>query len=379
MINYGMVGGGKGAFIGDVHRTAIRMNNEAKLVAGCFSRSEEKSKEFGNTLNLDKDRVYSSFSEMAEKESKREDGIKFVVCVTPNNLHYSVCKAFLSAGINVVCDKPLTWSSKESEELIKIQKKNDLLFGVTYTYTGYPAIKQMRSMVKQNVIGKIRFVNCEYPQGWLSQPITENSKLSPWRMDPKVSGPTNCLGDIGTHIENLSAFVTGLKMNRVSARLDSLVENRTLDDNATIMVDYEGGAKGLFWSTQIAMGYDNAVRIRVFGEKGSLEWVQEDPDHFIYTDENNNKHIQSRGRDSFEENAEKYSRLPAGHQEGIYEAFANIYKAYVASLKKKLNGEVLSYDDLEFPSAEMGLEGVIYVERCLESSKNDSKWVSIKK
>ncbi|MBK5201721.1 MAG: Gfo/Idh/MocA family oxidoreductase [Spirochaetaceae bacterium] len=377
MINYGMVGGGKGAFIGDVHRIAIRMNNDAQLVAGCFSKTEVKSKEFGKFLNLSEDRIYSSYEQMALKESQREDGIKFVVCVTPNSTHYNICKAFLLAGINVVCDKPLTWSSEESKDLIAIQKKNNLLFGVTYTNTGYPVVKQMKAMIENNQLGKIRFVNCEYPQGWLSKPISETSSLSPWRMDPKISGPSNCLGDIGTHIENLSSYITGLKMSRVCARLDTLVKNRTLDDNATIMVDYVGGAKGLFWSSQIAMGYDNAVKIRIFGEKGSLEWLQEDPDHFIYTDENNNKHLQSRGRDIFADEAQIYSRLPAGHQEGIYEAFANIYKDFVSTLIKKLNGERITEKDIQYPTAEMGLEGVIYVEKCLESSKNDSKWISI--
>ncbi len=375
MIRYGMVGGGPNAFIGDVHRTAIRMNNDAQLVAGCFSRDYNKSLSFGKTLNIDEERLYSDFKEMAKKEAARKDGIQFVVCVTPNISHYEVCKAFLEAGINVVCDKPLTWTSEQSEELIKIQHKNSLLFGVTYTYTGYPAVKEMRNLVKKGEIGKIRFVNAEYPQGWLSEPIDENSKLAPWRMDPKISGATNCLGDIGTHIENLVSFVTGLKISKVCARLDSLVEGRTLDDNASILVDYESGAKGLYWSSQIAQGYDNAVRIRVFGEKGSLEWVQEDPDHFILTTNDCAKRIVSRGRDEFDPSAQKYSRLPAGHQEGIYEAFANIYKAYISALNKSLNNEIIDEDEVDYPTALMGLDGVKYVEKCLLSNEKGSIWV----
>ncbi|MDC7249652.1 MAG: Gfo/Idh/MocA family oxidoreductase [Sphaerochaetaceae bacterium] len=377
MIRYGMVGGGPNAFIGDVHRTAIRMNNDAQLVAGCFSRDYNKSLKFGQSLNIDEDRLYSDFKEMAEKEAARDDGIQFVVCVTPNISHYEVCKAFLEAGINVVCDKPLTWTTKQSEELIKIQHKNSLLFGVTYTYTGYPAVKEMRNLVQKGEIGKLRFVNAEYPQGWLSEPIDENSKLAPWRMDPKISGATNCLGDIGTHIENLVSFVTGLKISKVCARLDSLVEGRTLDDNASILVDYEGGAKGIYWSSQIAQGYDNAVRIRVFGEKGSLEWVQEDPDHFIFTTNDCAKRIVSRGRDEFDPSAQKYSRLPAGHQEGIYEAFANIYKGYISALKKSLNNEIVDEKTVDYPTAQMGLDGVKYVEKCLLSNEKGSVWISM--
>ncbi|MCY1153039.1 MAG: Gfo/Idh/MocA family oxidoreductase [Sphaerochaetaceae bacterium] len=377
MIRYGMVGGGPNAFIGDVHRTAIRMNNDAQLVAGCFSRDYNKSLKFGQSLNIDEDRLYSDFKEMAEKEAARDDGIQFVVCVTPNISHYEVCKAFLEAGINVVCDKPLTWTAKQSEELIKIQHKNSLLFGVTYTYTGYPAVKEMRNLVQKGEIGKLRFVNAEYPQGWLSEPIDENSKLAPWRMDPKISGATNCLGDIGTHIENLVSFVTGLKISKVCARLDSLVEGRTLDDNASILVDYEGGAKGIYWSSQIAQGYDNAVRIRIFGEKGSLEWVQEDPDHFIFTTNDCAKRIVSRGRDEFDPSAQKYSRLPAGHQEGIYEAFANIYKGYISALKKSLNNEIVDEKTVDYPTAKMGLDGVKYVEKCLLSNEKGSVWISM--
>lgn len=377
MISYGMVGGGPGAFIGDVHRKAIRIEGLAELSSGCFSRNSEKSVAIAKELGIAHDRVYKDYLEMAEAESSRPDGIKFVVCVTPNVSHYEICKAFLERKINVVCDKPLTFTSKESEELVNIAEKNDLLFGVTYTYTGYPAVKQIRSMIQEGKIGKIRFVNAEYPQEWLAMPIDENSKLAPWRMDPSTSGKVNCLGDIGTHIEDLVYNVTGLKMKRISAHLHSLVKGRTLDDNAVVNVEFEGGAQGLYWSSQIAFGYDNAVRIRIFGEKGSLEWVQEDPDHFIYTPSDAPKQIISRGRDQFDLSAQKFSRLPSGHQEGIYEAFANIYKAYVAALEKKLDGKELTEADLDFPSGKDGLQGVRYVEKCLESNANDGAWIEI--
>ena len=376
-IAYGMIGGGKGAFIGDVHRKAIRLDDLAVLKAGCFSRDVEKSKAFGAELGIASDRLYTDYHEMAEKEASREDGIAFAVCVTPNASHFDICKAFLSQGIHVVCDKPLTRTIEQSEELAEICKKKNLLFGVTYSYTGYPAVKQMRKMVQDGMLGKIRFVNAEYPQDWLGNPVDEHSSIAPWRMDPKVSGATNCLGDIGSHIENMVATVTGKKIKKVCARLDSLVEGRTLDDNASVMVEYEGGGKGLYWSSQIAFGYDNALRIRIFGEKGSLEWLQEDPDYFTFTPCDGPKQRWSRGREAFDPVAQQYSRVPAGHPEGLYEAFANIYKPFILALGKHLRGEKLVPSDLDFPGVEEGLDGVKFINRCLESSKQGSVWVDL--
>jgi predicted dehydrogenase len=376
-ISYGMVGGGSGAFIGDVHRKAIRLDGLATLRAGCFSRDTVKSKVFGTELGVAPERLYSNYLEMAEQESKRKDGISFVVCVTPNVSHYEVCKAFLTKGINVVCDKPLTWTIEQSKELVRICKEKNLLFGITYTYSGYPAVKQMRQMVAEGVLGKIKFVNGEYPQGWLGSPIDEKSKLAPWRMDPKVAGISNCLGDIGSHIENLVANITGLKIESVCARLDTIVEGRTLDDNASVMVEFKGGAKGLYWSSQIAFGNDNGLRVRIYGEKGGLEWFQEDPDHFLYTPSDGPQQRWSRGRDAFCENAQSYSRIPAGHPEGLFEAFANIYKAYILALAKKMSGKQLVPADLDFPSIEMGLEGVVFINKCVESSKKGSTWVTL--
>ncbi|AEV28837.1 putative dehydrogenase [Sphaerochaeta pleomorpha str. Grapes] len=376
-LNYGMVGGGSGAFIGDVHRKAIRIDGLATLCAGCFSRDAEKSKAFGAELGVAPDRLYTNYLEMAEQEAKREDGISFVVCVTPNISHYEVCKAFLMNGINVVCDKPLTWTIEQSQELVTICKEKDLLFGITYTYSGYPAVKQMRQMVSDGVLGKIKFVNGEYPQGWLGTPVDETSKLAPWRMDPKVAGISNCLGDIGSHIENLVANITGLKIERVCARLDRIVEGRTLDDNASVMVEFKGGAKGLYWSSQIAFGNDNGLRVRIYGEKGGLEWFQEDPDHFLYTPSDGPQQRWSRGRDAFCESAQSYSRIPAGHPEGLFEAFANIYKAYIRALAKKLSGENLVPSDLDFPSIEMGLDGVVFINKCVESSNQGASWVTL--
>ncbi|WP_332447287.1 Gfo/Idh/MocA family protein [Sphaerochaeta sp.] len=376
-IAYGMVGGGKGAFIGDVHRKAIRIDDLAVLKAGCFSRDAAKSNAFGAELGVEPDRLYTDYQQMAKAEAKRTDGIKFVVCVTPNVSHYEVCKAFLSEGIHVVCDKPLTWTVAQSEELERLSKEKNLLFCVTYAYTGYPAVKQMRKMVQDGKLGAIRFVNAEYPQDWLANSVDENSPIAPWRMDPKVAGISNCLGDIGSHIENLVATITGLKIKRVCARLDSMVEGRTLDDNASVLVEYDGGAKGVYWSSQIAFGYDNALRIRIFGEKGGLEWLQEDPDHFTFTPCDGPKQRFSRGRDQFEACAQQYSRIPAGHPEGLFEAFANVYKPFILALGKHLANQKLEASDLDFPGVAMGLEGVRFINRCVQSSKQGAVWVTL--
>lgn len=375
-IRYGMIGGGPGAFIGEVHRKAIAMDGLATLVAGSFSRNQEKNASMAETLHVDPSRVYKDYKEMAEKEAARPDGIQLAVCVTPNVSHFDVCKTFLENGINVVCDKPLTCTVEQAEELVELKNKKNLLFGVTYTYTGYPAVKQMRELIKKGAIGKIRYVAGEYPQDWLAGPVDENSNIAPWRMNPDVSGITNCLGDIGTHIEALVSSVTGLRIKSVCARMDRLVDGRTLDDNATVLVEYEGGAKGCYWSSQIAWGYDNAIRIRIFGEKGGLEWFQEDPDHFIFTPCDGPKQRWSRGRDGFDAPAARFSRVPAGHQEGLTEAFGNIYKAYLEALAKKLRGEKLTDADFDYPTAEMGLDGVRYIHKCVESSSKGAVWVN---
>ena len=279
-LRYGMVGGGQGAFIGDVHRKAIALDGNACLAAGCFSRSYENTVATGRALGVAADRLYRTFDEMAEAESKRKDGIDFVVIVTPNAGHFPAAKAFLSRGIPVVCDKPLVFEVREAEELAALARARDLLFGVTYTYTGYPAVKHAREMIARGDIGPVRFVNAEYPQEWLATPLEKDGqKQAAWRTDPALSGKSNCVGDIGSHTENLVRYVTGLEITRLCARLDVFGAGRALDDNASILVEYAGGAKGLYWSSQIAIGYDNALRLRVFGTTGSLQWSQENPNY----------------------------------------------------------------------------------------------------
>lgn len=376
-LRYGMVGGGRGAFIGDVHRKAIGLDGLATLVAGCFSQAYANTLATGLSLGLSAERCYNTYEEMAEKEAQRADPIDFVVIVTPNAAHYAVAKAFLSKGFHVVCDKPLTFEVAEAQELSALARKNNLLFCVTYTYTGYPAVKQAREMIARGEIGQIRFVNAEYPQEWLATPSErEGSKQAAWRTDPKLSGKSNCVGDIGSHAENMVSYVTGLRIKSLCARLDSFVAGRVLDDNATIMVEYEGGAKGLYWASQIAVGCDNGLRVRVFGTKGSIQWAQENPNYLVVSKLGQPTQTLSRGRDAFHPNAQAYSRIPSGHPEGYFEAFANIYKAYIGALASVKAGAKPGPAELDFPTAEAGIDGVRFIGKCVESSQKGAVWIN---
>ncbi len=375
-ITYGMVGGSNDALIGKVHRKAIAIDGKACLAAGAFSRTYDKTLQTGELLGLDKKRLYKTYQDMAASEASREDGIDFAVIVTPNNLHFPVAKAFLENGIHVVCDKPLTVDSAQAEELSRLADKNNLLFGVTYTYSGYTTVKQARAMIAAGELGDIRFVNAEYPQEWLSDRVElSDNKQAAWRNDPVQSGASLCLGDIGSHVENTVSYMTGLEIQRLSARLDTLVEGRELDDNASIMVDYRGGARGLYWASQVAIGHDNGLAVRVFGSKGSLFWRQEDPNYLKVVYKDKPAMILSRGRDAFYKQPASLNRIPGGHPEGYMEAFANIYLTFVTALEKKIRGESLNSDDMDFPTVEEGLRGVRFIEKCVESSGRDGAWV----
>lgn len=375
-LHYGMVGGGKGAFIGNIHRQAIALDNLARLTAGSFSHDFSNTLEIGMDLEIPSDRLYPTYLEMAQKEAARKDRIDFVSIVTPNYLHYPIAKAFLNAGINVVCDKPLALRESEARELDELTIKNGLLFAVTYAYTGYPLIKQAREMVKRGDLGDIRFINAEYPQDWLLKQFeSDGHKLKSWRANPSVAGISNCVGDIGTHIEYLVSYITGLKIKSLCARLDTFMEGHELDDNATILLEFEGGAKGVYWTSQTAIGYDNGLKIRIFGSKGSLRWSQEDPNYLVVSKLNSPTEIISRGRDDLYPKAQDYSRIPAGHPEGYIEAFANIYRAFTNALLKKSLGDIVTEEELDFPNARDGANGVRFVEKCVESSKKGAIWV----
>ena len=375
-LRYGMVGGGPGAFIGDAHRKAISLDGTAELVAGCFSRTPEKTKEQGAALGLDPERCYANYKEMAAAEPAREDGIDFVVIVTPNNTHYEIAKAFLEAGIHVACDKPLVTTAEEAEELKKIADEKGLLFMVTYTYTGHVTMKYMRDLVKNGEIGTIRTVMAEYPQGWLYNENDWGGKQGEWRCDPAQSGRVNCLGDLGTHVENAVATVTGLKIKRVLAKMDVVVPGRKLDDNDQILVEYEGGATGINWTSQFAIGCDNSLRLRIYGSKGTLLWFQETPEEVTLIREDGIARTIKRGYGAVTPDAAKYGRLPSGHTEGWLEAMGNLYDSFGACVLAKKEDR-FTPDLIDYPTIEEGVAGLKYVEACLKSSENGNVWVEL--
>jgi predicted dehydrogenase len=376
-LTYGMVGGGQGAFIGEVHRKSIALDGKAELVAACFSRDHRNTLATGTMLGLVEDRLYASFEEMMVSEGLRKDKIDFVVIVTPNSSHFAIAKSAMENGIHVVCDKPLTTNSGDAEELARISTDKDLFFCVTYTYTGYPMVKHLREMMAKGDLGRIRFVNAEYPQEWLSTFIEESgNKQAAWRTDPALTGISNCVGDIGSHIENMVSYLTGLRIRSLCARLDTFVEGRTLDDNASVMVEYDSGAKGLYWSSQIAVGRDNGLRVRIYGTEGSIEWCQEHPNYAKVCHLDKPTITLSRGRDDLYPHAQSYSRIPPGHPEGYFEAFANIYATFCDALGKKLAGEPLTAEDMDFPDVEEGVRGMKFIEKCVESSKIGAVWIN---
>jgi len=378
-LNYGMVGGSLEAFIGGVHRVGIQFDGQTFLKAGCFSTNQTKNQECGAFYQLDADRVYATFEEMAKKESQREDGIDFVIITAPNNVHYQAAKAFLLHGIHVFCEKPLCFEVEEAEELRQLAKEKDLLFGVNYSYSGNNMVKQARELILDGYIGDIINVNAEYLQEYLVDDVgaedTAMVKLSSWRKDPDVAGISNCVGDIGSHIENTVAYMTGLRVKRVAAKLDYF--GQQLDLNANILVEFDNGAHGVFCSSQVCVGHMNALIVRIFGTKGAIEWVQENPDILYVTLKGQPVQIYHRGMGYLSKRAKEMNRIPSGHPEGLHVAFANIYKVWTNTVLKKINGEELSGYDYDFPSIEDGIEGVKFIHACVESSKKDAAWVNL--
>ena len=375
-IKYGMVGGGPGSFIGGVHRKAAKFDGRAELVAGAFSRSYDKTLKTGKKLQLPEERLYKNYEEMAELESKKGNGIDFVSIVVPNKFHYPVAKEFLKNGINVVCDKPLAVSLEEARELKKLARKEDLLFAVTYVYSGYPMVKQARELVRSGEIGEIRVIQGEYPQEWLAELAEkQGNKQAEWRTNPELSGDTNCVGDIGTHIENTVSYITGLETDSIAANLSSYGEGRELDDNAEMMLKFSNDATGSFWCSQVAIGHDNGLKVRIYGTRGSLVWEQENPNYLEVSSLDTPRKTISRGRDDLHDLASKDVRLPAGHPEGFYEAFSNIYSNFLSALQDKKSGKRVDPEKYDYPDVEAGLQGVKFIETCLESSEKNGKWV----
>ena len=377
-IKLGMVGGGEGAFIGEVHRIAARMDERFHLCAGALCSDPERSLKSALDLGLPEDRSYSDYKEMAISESQRDDGINFVSIVTPNHLHHPIAKAFLEVGINVICDKPMTMNSEEAQELIDISESSDLIFAVTYNYSGYPLIREAREIIKKGELGSIRIIKVEYIQDWLTEPIENTGqKQASWRVDPKKSGIGGSIGDIGTHAFHLAHFVTQQLPNKISADLSSFVEGRELDDNAHILMRYESGAKGMIWSSQVAPGNENNLKIQIYGEKGGLIWQQENPNELILNLLNQPSRRLTRGSSFVGDQSARLTRIPAGHPEGYLEGFANIYREVADEFSAKISGKPISKDIL-YPTSKEGLYGVSFIEAAIESNSKDSVWTDLK-
>ncbi|MEZ4776937.1 MAG: Gfo/Idh/MocA family oxidoreductase [Bacteroidia bacterium] len=376
----GMVGGGRGAFIGAVHRMAAALDGEIELVCGAFSSNPEKSKASGQDLYLPPNRVYGSFEEMILEEKKLPVGerMDFVSIVTPNHMHFPPAKMALEHGFPVVCDKPLAFSLAEAKALKSLVDSSGLMFALTHNYTGYPLVKQARDMVKSGAIGKIRKVVVEYPQGWLSSFLEgSGQKQADWRTDPSRSGIAGAMGDIGTHAENLAEFITGLKITELCADLTAFVEGRKLDDDGNVLLRFDNGAKGVLHASQISQGEENALNIRIYGETGGLEWRQMEPNTLLHKT-NDGVRILRTGVGALSESAQAHTRIPAGHPEGYLEAFANIYRNFARALRKKLNGETPSEFDMDFPKVDDGVRGMAFIESVVESSNSNEKWYKFK-
>jgi len=370
-IRLGMVGGGTGAFIGYVHRIAARLDDDYELVAGALSSRPDVAIESGKNLRLAEDRVYTSYEEMAAKESARTDGIQAVSIVTPNHMHFGPAKTFLEAGIHVICDKPLTSTLDDARALAAIKPKKGAKFLLTHNYTGYPLVRQARELVKSGALGKIRIVQVEYPQDWLTEAVS--SKQADWRTDPKRSGAGGAIGDIGTHAYNLARFVTGLKLDALSADLTSFVKGRKLDDNVQILLRFQGGARGMLWASQVAVGHENGLKLRVYGEKGSIEWVQANPNEMWYAEFGKPRQLLTRGGSIAGDVAPAMNvRIPGGHPEGYLEAFATLYSQFAEVIR----GNSKPYAAI-LPSLADGVEGMEFITAAVQSSKNDGKWTKL--
>jgi predicted dehydrogenase len=377
-IRMGMVGGGRGAFIGSIHRIAAAIDSEIELVCGAFSSTPEKSIASGNDLMLPSDRCYGSFEEMIAKEKLRDgnDKMDVVSIVTPNHMHFAPAKMALENGFHVICDKPVSFSLEEALELEKIIQKTGLTFALTHNYTGYPMVKQARQMIQNNELGKIRKVVVEYPQGWLSDFVEasgENTQAA-WRTDPSKSGQGGSVGDIGSHAENLAEYITGLEIEELSADVSIFVEGRKLDDDATVLLRFKGGAKGHLWCSQIANGEENNLNIRIYGELGGLEWRQEEPNTLIHKTQEFKKTLRT-GKGSLYSTAMNHIRVaPPGHPEGYLEAFASIYRNFARTVLKRMNNEEPNEFDLDFPTIEDGIRGMKFIETVVSSGKKNAQW-----
>jgi len=376
-VRLGMVGGGQGAFIGAVHRIAARLDDQYIFLAGALSSQPQRALASAAELGLDPTRSYSDFEFMATTEAARDDGIEVVAIVTPNNMHYPAAKAFLKAGIHVICDKPLTVTSVEGEELVTLAKDKGLILAVTYNYTGYPMVRQARAMVANGDLGKIRVIQAEYAQDWLSENLeATGQKQAAWRTDPEQSGAGGCVGDIGTHAYNLACFVSNLDAESLCAELSTFVTGRRLDDNAQVMLRFGGGTRGMLWASQVAPGNENNLQLRIYGEKGGLHWRQEDPNYLIWAPLGEAPRRITRGGPGSDDHAARVTRIPSGHPEGYLEGFTTIYTEVAEAIRAARTGRAPDSAVL-FPTGEDGVKGVRFVEAVVQSSQTGASWVPL--
>ncbi len=380
-LRMGMVGGGRGAFIGAVHRMAANLDGKIELVAGCFSSDPEKSKLSGEDFFLNPARVYASYEEMAKNEASlpADQRIDFVTIVARNDLHFPVAKAFLAAGIHIVCEKPMAFSLAEAKELKKIVDQSGLVFALTHNYTGYPMVKEARAMVKAGKLGRILKIIAEYPQGYAISSLKDQAEgsISNWRMDPSVAGVSNCIGDIGSHAENLARYITGLELEHVAADLNTFIPGGLLDDDGSMLVRYQGGARGVLFASQISTGDENNLNIRVYGTEASLEWHQEHPNELTVKFADAPRQIWRRGNNYNGPEASKNTRLPFGHPEAFIEAFANIYLAAAEAISDHLTGKYPRPEGYDFPTVNDGVEGMAFIEAAVASSKENAAWKQV--
>lgn len=369
-LRLGMVGGGQGAYIGNIHRLASRLDGQWQLVAGAFDVDPERGREFAIGQGLDPSRSYGTYQDLISGEIGREDRVDAVAICTPNFTHYPIAKALIEAGFDVICEKPLTATLEDAVALEKLARESGRFVGVTYTYSGYPMAHEARVRVARGEIGTVRSVQVEYPLEWMATAIEQKGNAqAAWRTDPKKNGRGGSIGDIGTHAYHLAGFVTGLKLDSLTADLATFVEGRALDDNAHVMMRYQGGARGLLWSSQVALGNSNGVRLRVFGSRGSFQWFQEQPNELIYAPLEGRVQIIKRGADDLSEDAKVRSRTPPGHPEGYLEAFANLYAGFAEAIRAQRENREPGAVGRNVPLAYDGLKGVAFVEAVVDSTE----------
>ncbi|MFD0939308.1 Gfo/Idh/MocA family protein [Pedobacter boryungensis] len=379
-IRMGMIGGGKGAFIGAVHRMAAGLDGLIELSCGALSANPENAISSGKELFLPEDRIYINYQEMIKAESKlpQSERMHFVSIVTPNNVHFEPAMLALENGFHVVIDKPITLTLAEAKALQQKATETGLLVCLTHTYSGYPLVKHAKQMVKDGAFGKIRKVCVEYPQGWLSMPASADNKQAAWRADPKKSGISGCMADVGTHAAHLAEYISGLQIEKICADLNCVVEGRALDDDGNVLLRFNNGANGTLMASQIAAGEENALKIKIYGEKGGLEWHQAEPNTLLIKWLDQPTQVYKTGNNYLSAVAKFNTRTPSGHPEGYLEAFANIYKNFALTLMAKQNGEKPSAEMLDFPNAEDGVRGMAFIENVVASSKSDQKWYDFK-